>query len=223
MSSKHGILRERTGTPTGGLILHGLVSCLFITATPLLPNSLEGFTFILNTYTYGHSVLNLTLALGILFPVLVHRVRANSTATADNFLRYRSPQKWSWQILKWWQTRWTCAGFLVIVNSFLVILPFIPTDNTDGTPRKIPTWKLPITVLPVYIAGAVAGFLIVFICRDMEFRNSLVVGRSLTLQNFVYPVHRRWNIQYPEVKPSAIPFFPARSNSLSTHILLPNA
>lgn len=217
MSSKHGILREHTGTPTGGLILHGLVSCIFITAMPLLPNSLEGFTFILNTYTYGHSVLNLTLALGILFPVLVHRVHAYSTATADNVLLYRSPRDWSWQILKWWPTRWACAGFLILVNLFLVILPFVPTDNTDGIPRKIPTWALPVTVLPVYIAGAVAGFLIVFICRDMRFCNSLVVERSVTLRNFVFPVDRRWKIEYPEVKPSATLFLSARSNFLSTH------
>ena len=84
-----------------------------------------------------------------------------------------------------------------------------------------PTWKLPVTVLPVYIAGAVAGFLIVFICIDMKFRNSLVVEGSVTRETFVFPVHRRWEIEYPEVTPSATLSFPARSNLLSTHPLLP--
>lgn len=227
MSSKHGLLREGTGTPTGGLILHGLVSCIFTAAVPLLPNSLEGFTFIINTYTYGHSVLNLTLAFGILFPILVHRMNACSTATVDNDLLYRSKQTWSWQILIWWPFRWACAGFLILVNSFLVVLPFIPTAYTDGFPRKIPTWNLPVTVLPFYVAGAVAGLFIVFISSSMEFLNSRVVENTQTvnISNFVFPVRRRWEIQCPEVKqafryyPLSLPLQNLNFNPLSSKFM----
>lgn len=200
MSSKYGLLREGTGTPTGGLILHALVSCIFAAAVPLLPNSLEGFIFIINTYTYGHTILNLTLASGVLLPILVHRMNANSTATADNALLYGSKPTWSWQILKLGPARWLCAGFLVLVNSFLAFLPFIPSKNTDGSLRKIPTWKIPVTVLLVYAAGAVAGFFIVFISTTMDFLNTRVVEGSVTHSDFVYPVNRRWKIEYPKVK-----------------------
>lgn len=199
MSSKHGVSREDTGTPTGGLILHGLVSCIFIVAMPLLPHSLEGFTFILNTFTYGHSVLNLTLAFGILFPILVHRMNANSTATADHSLFYHTLRTYSGQILTWWPTRWMCAGFLILVNSFLVVLPFIPTAYTDGKPRRIPTWKIPVSVFPDYVAVAVAGFSIAFISINMSFHNSRVDEHSVRLSGFVYPKNRRWEILYPEV------------------------
>lgn len=200
MSSNHGRLREDIGTPTGGLILHGLVSCIFTTAVPFLPDSLEGFTFIINTYTYGHSILNLTLAFGVLFPILVYRMNAYSTATVDNALFFRTQRPWSWQILRSGPIRQICAGFLILVNSFLVILPFLPNVYTDGTPRKIPTWKLPVTSFPAYAAGAVAGFIIAFISETMNFHNSHVVAGSVIQKNFVIPARRRWKIGYPEVK-----------------------
>ena len=199
-SSKYGLLREDVGTPTGGLILHGLVSCIFTAAVPLLPESLEGFTFIINIYTYGHSILNLTLAFGVLFPILIHRMNAYSTATADKALRFPTEWPWSWQILRSGPIRRICAGFLILGNIFLVVLPFIPNAYTDGTPRKIPTWKLPVTSFPVYAAGAVASFLIVFISKTMNFHNSHVDAGSVIQNNFVVPARRRWEIQYPEVK-----------------------
>lgn len=223
-SSKHGVSREGTGTPTGGLILHGLGSCIFTVAVPLLPKSLEGFTFILNTFTYGQSALNLTLAFGTLFPILVHRMNANSTATADNRLLYHTLRTYSWQILTWWPTRWMCAGFVILVNSFLVVLPFIPTAYTDGKPRRIPTWNLPVSVLPVYVAGAVAGFSIAFISINMSFLNSRVDEHSVRLSGFVYPKHRRWEILYPEVKHAfCYHSSPCTFQIPSNHFLLPSA
>ncbi|MCJ1462464.1 hypothetical protein MMC07_001066 [Pseudocyphellaria aurata] len=182
-------------------ILATITSFIDQAAVPLLPNSLEGFYFIINTYTYGHSILNLSLAFGILFPILVHRMNAYSTATVDNLLLYKkSKPNWSWQILRCWPFRWACAGFLILVNIFLVILPFIPTAYTNGSPRKIPSWSLPVTVLPFYVAGAVAGLFIVFISTKMEFFNSHVVEDThrVDISNFVYPERRRWDIHYPE-------------------------
>lgn len=217
MSSKHGLSQEDIGTPSGGLILHGLISCIFITATPLLPNSLEGYTFILNTFTYGHSILSLTLAFGILFPLVRFRMNANQTAKIDQRLLYHSLDSWDWLILKIWPMRWLCAGFLVLVNSLIIMLPFIPAPNPDGTPRKIPTWTLPAATIAVYIAGALAGLVIVFISTQMSFLNSTIDeagtyphGHSVRTErvrlnsldwNWISPKFRRWEIEYPEVRP----------------------
>jgi hypothetical protein len=59
MSSKYGTTEwDGLGTPTGGLILHGLVTCITIAATPFYPNgNTEGITFITNMYTYAHAFL----------------------------------------------------------------------------------------------------------------------------------------------------------------------
>ncbi|KAI9773308.1 MAG: hypothetical protein M1840_007523 [Geoglossum simile] len=56
-SSHYGRNRDGLGTPTGGLILHTLVSCIVIASTPMFDRSLEGFTFVTTLFQYGHAVL----------------------------------------------------------------------------------------------------------------------------------------------------------------------
>lgn len=57
-SSRYGQTTwDGLGTPTGGIMLHALVTCITIAATPFYPNSTEGQTFVVNIYTYAHSVL----------------------------------------------------------------------------------------------------------------------------------------------------------------------
>jgi hypothetical protein len=60
MSSEYGANEwDGLGTPTGGLILHALVTCITIAAIPFYPNgNTEGITFITNIYTYAHAVLH---------------------------------------------------------------------------------------------------------------------------------------------------------------------
>lgn len=201
-SSSYGLLREEIGTPTGGLILHGLVSCVFITAVPFLPGSLEGLNFMTNTYVYGHSVLNIALAVGSLFPLIIFRMNATQTAKIDGELLFpHSQTAWDWQILKWRYYRWLTSVFLLLFNGFLVGLPFASSPNPDGTPRRIPTWRLPVSVLSLYFAGAVAGVLMVAISRRMVFRNSPAGSELITIENWVHPKSRQWMIEYPPVSP----------------------
>jgi hypothetical protein len=56
-SSHYGRNRDGLGTPTGGLILHTLVSCIVIASTPMFDRSLEGFSFVITLFQYGHAVL----------------------------------------------------------------------------------------------------------------------------------------------------------------------
>lgn len=167
---------------------------------PFLPDSLEGLNFINNTYTYGHSVLNVVLAFGALFPIIIFRMNATQTAKADNELLFHSSKStWDWQILGRRPSRWLISGFLIVFNIFLVTLPFRPTDNPDGTPRRIATWKLPVTVLSLYFAGALAGVIIALISSRMVFRNSNTHSIPITQENWVHPKTRGWIIEYPQV------------------------
>lgn len=100
--------------------------------------------------------------------------------------------KWEYKLLKKDVIRWSCAIFFIGFNSFLVILPMVPSNQANGKPRRIPSWKLPAVVLPFFAAGAVAGFLITIIATHMEFKTGPNQLR------FSYAA-RRWVIQYPRV------------------------
>lgn len=59
------------------------MSCIFITAILLLLNSFDCCTFIRNTFTYDHNVLNLMLLFGNLFPILLYPMEVGQTYVID--------------------------------------------------------------------------------------------------------------------------------------------
>ncbi|KAH8590050.1 amino acid permease-domain-containing protein [Bisporella sp. PMI_857] len=175
-SSTYGRLRDSAGTPTGGLVLHGLATCITITATPLYGDgSTEGLSFIMNSFTYGHSML------GNFDGDIDENAQLSGTPPLP---------RWEYKILKTRGLRWSCAIFFICVNGFLVILPMVPSNLASGKPRRIPNWELPAVVLPFFVVGAIAGLTITIFATHMEFRtgpNQLDIPYAA----------RRWVIQYP--------------------------
>lgn len=60
MSSSYGINTwDGIGTPTGGLVLHATVTCIYIASIPLSPiaQSMEAKQLVQTLYTYGHSIV----------------------------------------------------------------------------------------------------------------------------------------------------------------------
>jgi hypothetical protein len=92
--------------------------------------------------------------------------------------------------------KWIVALSFITINGFLTIVPFITTNNTDGTVRKIPTWLLPVVVLPMYILGAFAAFFIMAWAPKLEFQGS----NGPTENSFVPYSSRRWIMQYTGLK-----------------------
>ena len=193
-SSDYGRNRDGFGTPIGGLILHGLISCILVAATPFSGSSLDGLTFIYNLYTYGHSVLRIALGIGLFY--LRRRMNENETAAVDiPDEAYDVP--WNYKLLTKKKLRYLLAVFLIATNTFLVILPVVPsTTNPDGSKRLIPFWLLPTTILPVYVVGGLAAIMVLLIAPRMYFQTSLGTSRN----EFVPYNARRWVIVYPEVR-----------------------
>lgn len=102
---------------------------------------------------------------------------------------------WNYKLLKKRWVRNAAASFFITINGYLIVIPFVPSNNPDGTHRVIPSWKLPASTLAVYAAGAVAGLVIVVIAPRMSFKTSK--GRSVA--DFVPYGARRWIIEYPRV------------------------
>lgn len=92
--------------------------------------------------------------------------------------------------------KWTVALSFIAINCFLVLVPCISTNNTDGTPRKIPTWILPLLVLPTYLLGALAAVFIIGWAPRLEFKGS----NGPTDSSFVPYNSRRWIVQYRKLK-----------------------
>ncbi|OWP00042.1 hypothetical protein B2J93_8613 [Marssonina coronariae] len=194
-SSTYGRLRDSAGTPTGGLVLHGLATCITVTATGLGEHgSSEGLSFVINLFTYGHSVMGIALGFGLFS--LRTRLQENKTDfdgdIPENTPLSDSPPAptWHYKMLRHDLVRGACAVFFIAVHGFLVVLPMVPSRLANGAVRRIPSWELPAVVLPVFAAGAFAGFLITIFATHMEFRtgaNQLQIPYAA----------RRWLIQFP--------------------------
>lgn len=80
-----------------------------------------------------------------------------------------------------------------------MVIPLISTDNPDGTPRRIPSWTLVVTVVLAYICGVMAGFSILL------FAPKIIYFSSYFKEGSAHPVHvdrrdRYWSIEYPKVE-----------------------
>ncbi|XHF98274.1 hypothetical protein AWENTII_001834 [Aspergillus wentii] len=195
MSSGYGISRwDHLGTPTGGLVLHAAITCIYIASIPLFQgDNDEGKQFALTLYTYGHSIISFLLGIGILF--LQKRMNEYETKEANPSDHY-FPGPWSYQVLKNKRTRYGAVAFFTIVNIFLIALPFKTTNNPDGSTRRIPSWAVPVTVLSVFAFAALVALYIICFVRKLDFQQSR--GRKIT--EFIPYNNRKWIIGYPELR-----------------------
>ncbi|KAL3436106.1 amino acid permease-domain-containing protein [Aspergillus tetrazonus] len=188
-SSKYGSTQwDNLGTPTGGLILQALVTCITIA-------SYEPYSTNLTLYTYGHAVVCSALGIGVFF--IRKRMNQYETSSTDPADRTYGVH-WKYQVMKTGQIRYTATIFFIIVNLFLVVVPFIPSDNPDGTPRDTPSWVQPVIVTALYAFGASVSLYIIAFVEDLKFRGSRYnVHDPGDLSGFINYNERRWIVRYP--------------------------
>ncbi|KAL4904027.1 hypothetical protein BDW74DRAFT_168521 [Aspergillus multicolor] len=179
---------DNLGTPTGGLILQALVTCITIA-------SFKPFQTTLTLYTYGHSVVCCALGLGVFF--IRKRMMQYETKSADP-ARTGYAVPWNYQVMKTRRFRYTATIFFIIVNLFLVIVPFIPSDNPDGTPRDTPSWVQPVIVTALYALGAAAALYILIFVEGLTFHGSNYnLQKPGDMSGFVNYNNRRWIVRHP--------------------------
>ncbi|KAL4801856.1 amino acid permease-domain-containing protein [Aspergillus unguis] len=181
--------RDSLGTPTGGLVLQALVTCITIACV-------QPFQTVLSLYTYGHAVVCFVLGVGVIH--IRKRMNQYQTASADP-ARAGYAVPWSYQVMKSRRVRYTTTSFFIIVNVFLIIVPFIPSDNPDGSKRDTPSWVQPVIVTGIYIFGILCALYILSFVRGLTFRGSAFYrGTSSTVNDFYNYNERRWIVRYPE-------------------------
>jgi amino acid transporter len=107
------------GTPRGALMLHW-----FFTFIPILamPNTTDGYSFIIGMFTYGHLVVGLFIGWGIW--KLRRRLRA-----------FKQLEDWDFKFLTWSWLRNPLVFLWTGVNILIIVVAAIP--HTAGTiPRK---------------------------------------------------------------------------------------
>ncbi|KAL3470445.1 amino acid permease-domain-containing protein [Aspergillus californicus] len=187
-SSNYGTAQwDNLGTPTGGLILQALVTCITIAAV-------EPFRTVLTYSTYGHAVACLILGIGVLF--IRKRMTQYGTQNADPYGVGYDPE-WSYSIMKSPLIRYSAVVFWTLVNLCLIIIPFISTKNPDGSPRDTPAWVQPVAVTAVYVAGAGAALYIVGVVPGFRFQQS---GDRSDPIRFLDYNDRRWIVRYPNYR-----------------------
>ncbi|KAL2820553.1 amino acid permease-domain-containing protein [Aspergillus cavernicola] len=188
-SSKYGTTQwDHLGTPTGGLVLQALVTCVTIACV-------DPFRTILNLSTYGHAVACLILGIGVLF--IRKRMDQYETKDADPIgAGYTTP--WHFQVMKRPLIRYLAVIFSTVANAYLIIIPFKPTSNPDGTHPATPSWVQPTIVIVVYAIGAIVALYIITFVPVLDFRQSTCDIRQNPEDRgrFVDYNDRRWIIRY---------------------------
>jgi hypothetical protein len=188
MSSRYGQTTwDGLGTPTGGIVLHALVSCITIAATPFYNGpAQEGLTFVVSLFTYAHSVLAFILGFGLFF--LKRRMNDNQTANADE-VDAGSEETFEYKLLRNDIWRYILAVAMILVNGFVIFASFAKSDYPSGEKRRIDTYILPIVVLGMYCIGAIVGYFIMCFAWGFEFKGSLNDGGKYFLN---YDKRRWW-------------------------------
>ncbi|KAL4974576.1 amino acid permease-domain-containing protein [Aspergillus desertorum] len=190
-SSDYGSTQwDNLGTPTGGLVLQALVTCITIA-------SYEPYRTTLTLYTYGHAVACSALGIGVFFiRKRMNQYETSSTDPADKAYG----KDWQYQVMKTDRIRYMATIFFIIVNLFLVVVPFIPSNNPDGTRRDTPSWVQPLIVTALYALGALVSlYILVFVGQEnLTFRGSRYnVHDPGDMSGFVDYNERRWIVTYP--------------------------
>ena len=209
-SSTYGRSQDGFGTPSGGLLLHGIVTCATIAATPLDSALNGGLAFVLDLWGYGHSVLlgnslstclqylladivflaPVILGFGLFF--LKKRMNENETEHLDP-VGHSYDVPWDYKLLRRRWLRICIALFFICVNSYLLIVPFVRIKGQAHRNISIPSWKIPAATLPVYAIGAIAGIVILIISSRATFLTSIGPEED----NFRSYGARRWHMEFP--------------------------
>jgi amino acid transporter len=147
---------KQFGTPRGALILHWIFTMILILA---MPNTTDGYSFIIGTFTYGHLIASLFLGWGIW--KLRRRLRA-----------FKQLQDWGFKFLTWSWLRnllvclWTGVNMLVIVVA--------ATPHAAGT---IPRRWWPIILLGMVVPASFIYWAVLWSMQNGRF-GSKVFGVS---------------------------------------------
>ncbi|KAL4812941.1 amino acid permease-domain-containing protein [Aspergillus spinulosporus] len=179
-SSHYGSTQwDNLGTPTGGLILQALVTCI---------TTVQDHPYLVHLWS-----CRAALGIGVFFiRKRMNQYETSSTDPADKAYG----EHWEYQVMKTSHLRYAATIFFITVNLFLVIVPFIPSDNPDGTPRDTPSWVQPVIVTALYALGAsVSLYIIAF--EDLKFRGSRYnIHDPGDLSGFIDYNERRWIVTY---------------------------
>ncbi|PLN84779.1 amino acid transporter [Aspergillus taichungensis] len=177
------------GTPSGGLALHSLVTCIYVASIPGVTAHSDGKLFVLTLYTYGHSVV--TFILGIGLPFLPHRIHQYDTRCSDPG-GYQQRRKWtSYQVLSNRAARYGVVAFFTLVNGFLIGMPLGLAQNTAKSHREIPSWVSAVTALSVFGFGTLVALYIICFVRDLNFQQT-------SAELYVPHNKRMWVVEYPD-------------------------
>ncbi|KAL4883539.1 amino acid permease-domain-containing protein [Aspergillus karnatakaensis] len=186
-SSKYGIAQwDNLGTPAGGLVLQALITCITIA-------SVNPFRTTLTMYPYGHAIVCFILGIGARY--IPKRMDEYETKSADRLnTGYDTPYRF--QVMKHSSIRNLVIVFFTIINTFLIITPFIPSDTPEGEKRDTPSWVQPLIVTGVYIVGALVA-LYILVYGDIRFKGSRDwTDNTDDEHKFVDYNYRRWVIKH---------------------------
>ncbi|KAL4782538.1 amino acid permease-domain-containing protein [Aspergillus varians] len=177
------------GTPTGGLILQALATCITIA-------SIQPFHSVLNLYTYGHAVVCFILGIGVLY--IRKRIIQYDTKSADP-MRHGFDLPAEYQVLKKHRYRYIAVAFFTLVHLFLVIVPFIPSRNPDGSHRDMQSWVHPVVVSAFYVFGALVALYVLGFVEGLTFRGSEYnFAQNSDGRLFREYNERRWIVQFSD-------------------------
>lgn len=142
---------KQFGTPAGALVLHWISTFVLIVA---MPNTTDGYSFIIGIFTYGHLIIGLFVGVGIW--KLRRRMRRFNSA-------------WTFQYLKQGWLRNTVIVLFICVNGLVLVV-------AADSPRKsglIPRYWWPILLLGITVPSCFLYWLGLFSIQQGRFGTKL--------------------------------------------------
>ncbi|GME28022.1 High affinity methionine permease [Neofusicoccum parvum] len=129
-------LKQNKDYPIGGIILHWVVTVVTIVA---IPNSADGYSFVLGIFPYGHTIIAIFTGLGFCW--------INSSVKATERSRYGAG---GWIAdFSWWNQRYNrCAIALVFILLNLIVIVCAPQQQ-QGDPDIVPRYLWPVVFFAV--------------------------------------------------------------------------
>jgi amino acid transporter len=163
-------LQKDNKTPKGALALHWFTSVIFIAAAP---THSDGYSFAIGLYTYGHILITVFVAIGLL--KLRTRMRSHPNHSNYQLTFFRSkPFLWA-------------VAIIFAIGNLLIVIFAGKTHNVG----KIPRWWWPVTTAILFFASFVywAGIYILQLptkAQDTKTGNFKTVGELIGFKIIVY-------------------------------------
>lgn len=103
------------GTPGGALVLHWICTFILILA---MPNTTDGYGFIIDFFTYGHLIIGVFLGIGIL-------------KLAARMQQLPGAKSWDYKFLRWTWLRYTIVFLFVALNLLTLVVAARPHGHGD--------------------------------------------------------------------------------------------